>query len=296
MKKILLLFIVCFTCSTLFAQYSSITVSSNSNQKFWLFIDDVLQNEYSTHIIRIQGMQNRYYKVRVEMDNPANSVVGQTILISNIHTNNNYIVTKDKGNNFRFDRTQAMMNPFFIQNLIMPDYSCFSAYNQFLFPGFNPNTNYGQNQYKGNAYKKYQYNSQGYGYGGNQGYGNPPGHGTQPGYGNNPPPGYGSPPPPPPHTSCMPQSDFNKALSTIKKESFENSKLETAKQIASHNYLCVSQIAQICRSFSFENSKLEFAKFAYRYCVDRNNYYQLNEIFSYSSSKDELRDFINKGY
>ncbi|MCL2246543.1 MAG: DUF4476 domain-containing protein [Lentimicrobiaceae bacterium] len=304
MKKIFLFFVVSLISSTLFAQFSSITVSSNSNQKFWLFIDDVLQNEYSTHIIRIQGLQYTYYKVRVEMDNAANSCVGQNVLISGISSNNNYIISRDKGNNFRFEKTNIAVNPYFIQTLILPDYSCFSAYNQFLFPGFNTNANYGQNQFKGSAYKKYQYDAHGHGYGGNQGYGNQsgpgnqPGHGNQPGYGNqsgygNQPghgnPGHGNPP----QSGCMHPNDFNRAFNSIQKESFENSKLDIAKQITSNNWLCVSQIVQICNLFSFENSKLEYAKYAYRYCVDKNNYFQLNDVFSFSTSKDELRKYIN---
>jgi hypothetical protein len=66
----------------MFAQYGNITVSSNTNQKFWLFVDDVLQNEYSTTLIRIQGLQYSYYKIRVEMDNLSNNCVGQEQLFS----------------------------------------------------------------------------------------------------------------------------------------------------------------------------------------------------------------------
>jgi len=289
MKKIFIFLFLSILSSTMFAQYGSITVGSNSNQKFWLFIDDILQNEYSTHLIRIQGLQYTYYRVRVEMDNSVNNCVGQTVLISNIPNSNNYVISKDNRNNFRFERTQSVVHPFFIQNIILPDYSYFSAYNQFMFPGFNSNVSYGQgSQYKGNPYNRPQNNSHGYG---NQGYGNP-------GYGN---PGYGNPPAGhgnaggnmPPQGGCMPAKDFSKALSVIQKESFENSKLEVAKQMTSANRLCVSQIVEICRLFSFENSKLEYAKYAYRYCVDRNNYYQVSEVFTYSASKDELRNYIN---
>ena len=276
--------------STAFAQYGMITVSSNSNQKFWLFIDDVLQNEYSTHIIRIQGMQYNYYKIRVEMDNNSNSCVGQSVYISNIANNNNYTVSKDKFNNFRFEKTNVNVTPYFIQNIILPDYSYYQGYDQFMYPGFNASVNYGQGQYKGSAYKRYQNHSQGYGNPsghGNSGYGNPPGHGSTPGYA--PPPT-----PPAPHKSgCMNNNDFNRAYNTIKKESFENSKLEAAKQITASNWLCVSQIVQICKLLSFENSKLEYAKYAYRYCADKNNYYQVNDVFSFSASKTELWDYIN---
>jgi len=289
MKKIFLILSLVVITSSVFAQhgnqhgnqygnqYGTLTISSSNNQKFWLFIDDVLQNEYSTNLIRIQGLQFSYYKIRVEMDNPSKNSVGENVLISSMPNSNNYVVTREKGNFYSFRKTQIIYNPYFIQNLIMPNYSYYSAYEQFLYPGFNPNANYGQG-YKGNPYQKYQYNNQGHG--GNQGYGNPPGHGNPP------------PMPLPPNAGCMNPNDFSRAISVIQKESFEDSKLNTAKQMTSNNRLCVSQIIQICGLFSFENTKLDYAKYAYRFCVDQNNYYQVNEVFTYSSSKDELRKYI----
>ena len=309
MKKILLFLCLSVITSTLFAQhgnpygnqYGTLTISSNNNQNFWLFIDDVLQNEYSTNLIRIQGLQFTYYKVRVEIDNPSFYTVGETILIYSTPNRNNYVVSLERGNFYSFKKTQTALNPYFIQNLILPNINYYSAYEQFLYPGFNPNVNYGQG-YKGSAYKKYQYNNPGYGnppgHGGNSpghgnpqppGYGNPPGHGNPQGHGNPPPP----PPPPPSHqTGCMNPNDFNSAIAVIQRETFEDSKLGIAKQITSNNRLCVAQIMQICRLFSYENTKLDYAKYAYSYCFDRNNYFQLNDVFTYSSSKDELRKFI----
>jgi len=300
-KKTFLFLLLSVFAVTAWAQYGTLTVSSNTYQKFWLFIDDVLQNEYATHSIRIQGLQFIPYRVRVEMDNQVNNCVGQTVLITNMPNNNNYVINVDRANNYIFGKSRTMANPFFIQNVILPNYYYYSAYQQFLFPGFNPNANYGQGgQYKGNPYKGYQQNipGGGHGQGGNSGYGNQ-GHGNQ-GHGNPGPgttgpgnpgpgnPGYGTPPP----NVCMPQMDFNRAISVIQGESFEDSKFGTAKQVTSNNYLCVVQIIQICKLFSFEQTKLDYAKFAYRYCVDPNNYYLLNEVFSYSASKDELRRFI----
>lgn len=286
-KKTFILLLFAFFTTSVFAQYGTLTVSSNTNQKFWLFIDDVLQNEYSTHAIKIQGLQFIPYRVRVEMDNRENNCVGRTLLISNRSNQNNYVVSADRMNNYTFGPAKTVPNPFFIQNIIVPDFSYYNDYQQYLYPGFNPNVSYGQNQYKGSKYKGYQYNYQGggYGQGNNPGHGNPghgnPGHGN-PGYDN---PGHGQ-------GKCMHDPDFSKALSVIRGESFDDSKLSTAKQIASNNYLCVSQIVQICRLLSFEQSKLDFAKYAYRSCVDPKNYFQLNDVFSFAASKDELRKFI----
>jgi len=280
-RRTFLIIVMSIVATTVSAQYGTLTISSNSNQKFWLFIEDVLQNEYSTHSIRIQGLQLTSYRVRVEMDNANNNCVGQTIQISHLANQNNYMVSVDRQNNYLFGKTNMQVNPFFVQTVILPDYAYQSAYQQYLYPGFNPNANYGQNQYKGSSYKGYQQPS-GRGYGGNQMPGNQ--HGTPP-----PPP-----PPPPSHVVCMPAPEFNKAISVIQSETFENSKLGTAKQVTSKNRLCVAQIIQICRLFTFEATRLDFAKYAYAYCVDQDNYYQLNEVFSSTASKDELRKYIGK--
>ena len=54
------------------------------------------------------------------------------------------------------------------------------------------------------------------------------------------------------------------------------------------------QIKQICQLFSFENNKLEFAKRAYKSCVDKNNYFKINEVFKFDSDKQQLSNFINQ--
>lgn len=92
--------------------------------------------------------------------------------------------------------------------------------------------------------------------------------------------------------SCMTPRDFNAAMSTIKGQSFEDTRLKTAKQVISANCLNVDQIIQIANTFSFEDNKLEFAKFAYDYCIEPRNYFKLNGIFTFSSNVDELSDYV----
>ncbi|SCY65890.1 DUF4476 domain-containing protein [Flavobacterium caeni] len=91
---------------------------------------------------------------------------------------------------------------------------------------------------------------------------------------------------------AMSPGDFNAALSTIKKQSFDDSKLKTAKQVVSSNCLNTNQIMQIAQLFSFEDNTLEFAKFAYDYCIEPRSYFKLNGIFKFSSNADELSDYV----
>ncbi|RZJ31822.1 MAG: DUF4476 domain-containing protein [Flavobacterium sp.] len=92
---------------------------------------------------------------------------------------------------------------------------------------------------------------------------------------------------------CMSPANFNSALQSIKGQSFEDTKLKTAKQIASANCLTATQVADICRSFGFEESKLDFAKAAYSNCTEPSNYFKVNDVFSFSTSVDELTDYIS---
>ncbi len=92
--------------------------------------------------------------------------------------------------------------------------------------------------------------------------------------------------------SCMAPRNFSEALSTIEKQSFEETQLKTAKQVTAVNCLSVDQIMQIANTFNFEDNKLEYAKYAYEFCTEPKNYFKLNEIFSFSSNVDVLSDYV----
>ncbi len=93
-------------------------------------------------------------------------------------------------------------------------------------------------------------------------------------------------------TSCMTTGNFNAAMATIKNQSFDETRLKTAKQVVSANCLNVDQIMAIANTFSFEDNKLDFAKYAYDYCTEPRNYFKLNGIFSFSSNAEDLSDYV----
>ena len=91
----------------------------------------------------------------------------------------------------------------------------------------------------------------------------------------------------------MNKKSFDQALSSIDSKNFESSKLTVAKQIVGANCLTCNQVKEIMQLLTFESDKLEFAKFAYKYTWDLNNYYLLNDAFEFESSIDELNRYIN---
>lgn len=78
----------------------------------------------------------------------------------------------------------------------------------------------------------------------------------------------------------------------IQKETFEDTKLTIAKQATSAEWLTVDQLSEIAMLFTYEDTKLQYLKFAYDFCYDPNKYYKLNKVFTYSSSIDELNEFV----
>jgi hypothetical protein len=91
----------------------------------------------------------------------------------------------------------------------------------------------------------------------------------------------------------MSSADFSRAKTSVQNQSFSESRMKTAKQFTRANCLNVNQIREIMDLFSFDDDKLEYAKFAYDFCTDKRNYFQLSDGFKFSSSSDSLNDFLD---
>ena len=87
-------------------------------------------------------------------------------------------------------------------------------------------------------------------------------------------------------------ADFDALRNTISKQSFDDTRLTIARQAISNRSLSTSQVRQLMDMFTFESTKLDFAKYAYQYVYDRNNYFMVNDGFTFSSTIDELNQFI----
>lgn len=92
--------------------------------------------------------------------------------------------------------------------------------------------------------------------------------------------------------SPMSVSTFGSVVVQIKKQSFEDNKINIIKQALASNCVSASQVKQLMGEFSFEENKLKIAKMCYAKTTDKNNYFTLNDAFSFSSSADELHDFL----
>lgn len=90
----------------------------------------------------------------------------------------------------------------------------------------------------------------------------------------------------------IPMNEFSSLKYTIMNTSFDSSKLTIAKQAISSNGITSNQVYELMKLLSFESNKLDLAKFAYGYTVDKNNFYLVNNAFTFESSIDDLNQYI----
>ncbi len=90
----------------------------------------------------------------------------------------------------------------------------------------------------------------------------------------------------------MSEGNFEALMNSINAQTFEDAKLKVAQQAISSNCVYAEQVKRLLPLFTFENNKLTLAKFSYGYTVDKQNYFKLNDAFTYSSSVDDLNNYI----
>lgn len=90
----------------------------------------------------------------------------------------------------------------------------------------------------------------------------------------------------------MNDNTFNSVMNAIKNASFDNVRMEIAETALMNSYVKTSQVKQILQQLSFESSRLQLAKYCYKKTTDKQNYFDIYNLFSFSSSINELNAYI----
>ena len=86
---------------------TAVTVSSG-NQPFWLFIDDIQQNDNPATSIRVEAIPEGQHYLRVELDNPDHLTIGQYVTLQR---NRNAYWIENQRNLFGLSPDRAASNP-----------------------------------------------------------------------------------------------------------------------------------------------------------------------------------------
>ncbi|KVV14434.1 DUF4476 domain-containing protein [Flavobacterium sp. TAB 87] len=95
------------------------------------------------------------------------------------------------------------------------------------------------------------------------------------------------------HPKAMEERDFQKFKVNLKKENFDDGKINLTQNLLLNNYLNTKQIAEVASTFAFSKNQMEFVKNSYANCVDSKNYYLIKEVFTFESDQKEFMRFIN---
>lgn len=91
------------------------------------------------------------------------------------------------------------------------------------------------------------------------------------------------------------QESFNLLVQTVKKQQFDAEKMTILKTAALGGQLKSHHIAELTKLIGSESSRIDWARFAYDYCLDKENYYLVIDALTFNSSKRELEQYlINK--
>src|SRR5258705_4476787 len=90
----------------------------------------------------------------------------------------------------------------------------------------------------------------------------------------------------------MSPAAFAELKNVIANRWFDSGKLQVAMQAIAANPVTSAQLAELMQMLSFDSSRLELAKAGYAYVIDRQNFFLVNNAFSFESSIDELQRFI----
>lgn len=80
----------------------------------------------------------------------------------------------------------------------------------------------------------------------------------------------------------------------VVKERFDNSRVTIARQVIDQNFFTADQVKQLLQIFTTDSYKLDLAKYAYKNTVNKQDYFMLYEVFTFSSSKEDLANYIRQ--
>lgn len=102
------------------------------------------------------------------------------------------------------------------------------------------------------------------------------------GYGNN-------------FSNVMNNQEFGTFLNALKKNaSFDKDKIAMILSMARNTNFTSLQVQALIKAMSFDDNRLETAKQLYQNCVDRRNYYVVNESFDFDSGRRKLNEYISR--
>ncbi len=90
---------------------------------------------------------------------------------------------------------------------------------------------------------------------------------------------------------CCP-TIIQQAVNQMKRETTSMAQFTIARELVLNNCVSVTDLKPVLKAFINEADKIEFAKFAWAYVYDQENYIQLSQSFQDSQTLEEINSFV----
>lgn len=265
MKRTLFILVLLFALQAV-AQYNrNLVLRSGNDEPMQVLINGRLINSNPLKELRIQGLTDNYYKVKIRFIHRRGHGFSSELYVPPLSEIVYEIFPPDR----RYQRGEFLIKAIYPISEDLPYYNSGSIFSY----GNTIANNGGQNNQNGQINININNNN-----------------GQMPGGPVVYVPGYEG------AVGCVPPvtpERYENMLHAVRKQAFDESKLRVAKQIIKQNScMTVNQLIGILRLLDFEKNKLDLAKFAYNYVYDIENYYKVNNVFDFDSSIKKLDAYI----
>ena len=97
-----------------------------------------------------------------------------------------------------------------------------------------------------------------------------------------------------PTASIMDEFSFSQLLKQLKNEAFDSNKYRILESAFTKGKLNCSQLRAILECFQFDKDRIKTVRILYEKLIDPINIHQIFDVFTFSSSKEEVLKIINK--
>jgi hypothetical protein len=92
----------------------------------------------------------------------------------------------------------------------------------------------------------------------------------------------------------VPDRDFQTMSERVSATSYADDQLALVQQLADSNYFTTAQVVTLMKDCNYEDTRVDIAAALYAKVVDPQNWYLVNDGFTYSSSKKALRERLGQ--
>lgn len=91
---------------------------------------------------------------------------------------------------------------------------------------------------------------------------------------------------------AMQDADFRQLVQTLRREAFEDTRLQLAGSVLSSGWFTTVQVGQMMQVFHFDDNRLELARMAYPRVTDKNRFYTLTEALTFNKNRESLLEMM----